>query len=81
MARLPQLTRRLEVSLTSLLPVGTTFNIRMAADPSWDAWRGGARWTQEAPEAFRRASITRAQYDECGPEYLAESPFSNPFFN
>ncbi|RKP05880.1 hypothetical protein THASP1DRAFT_25700 [Thamnocephalis sphaerospora] len=80
MARLPNLARRLDATLTSLLPVGSPHQVRLAADPLLDAWRGGARWARTNADAFRRASITRAQYEEFGPEYLAESAFSNPYF-
>ncbi|KAI9593329.1 hypothetical protein BDF19DRAFT_415439 [Syncephalis fuscata] len=80
MAQLPNLSRRLQTTLTGLLPVGTSHQVQLAADPILDAWRGAAQWVRTDPTAFAQASISRAQYDECGSDYLITSPFSNPYF-
>jgi actin-related protein 5 len=49
-----------------------------AADPLLDAWRGMAAWSA-APQ-FQQSVITRALYDEHGPQYLAQHMASNFYF-
>lgn len=38
-------------------------------------WKGMSRWSRS--EEFRKSSIDRALYDECGHEYLVEHRFGN----
>jgi actin-related protein 5 len=47
-----------------------------AHDVRLDAWRGAAHWVGAGP-AWRAASVTRADYDEHGADWLREHRFSN----
>lgn len=63
--------------LRAMRPYQSKFNVRQAADPRLDAWRGGSAWARE--DGFEAASLSREQYEECGPDYLAEHCNSNVF--
>ncbi|KXS12636.1 actin-like ATPase domain-containing protein [Gonapodya prolifera JEL478] len=66
----PGLRERVELELRSLRTVGSALNVRSAADPRLDAWRGAARWAQS--DSFRKRLVTRQEYMENGGEYLKE---------
>jgi actin-related protein 5 len=51
---------------------------RQASDPLLDAWRGMAAWSA-APQ-FQQSIITRALYDEHGPQHLVQHMASNLHF-
>eukprot|EP00736_Rhodelphis_marinus_P012951 Rmarinus@m.16997 len=72
-----QLIPRLQASLPSIRPQGSTFNIVRTYDPVLDNWRGCAAFASSP--AFAASCITRSQYDECGPGYLTEHAGSNPY--
>jgi actin-related protein 5 len=74
---LPGFDDRLISSLTPNLPVGHPLRVIRSphADPSFDAWRGLAKWSSS--NEARRAFVTRAEYDENGAEYFKDHPFGN----
>ncbi|GAA6043983.1 hypothetical protein JCM8097_003422 [Rhodosporidiobolus ruineniae] len=74
---LPNFDARLLSSLTPSLPVGHPLRIFRSpnADPSLEAWRGLGRWT--ASEEGRKAFVTKAEYEEAGPEYFKEHGWGN----
>jgi len=57
-------------------PAGSKFSLRSVQDPVLDAWKGAAQWarTEEAEQFW----VTRAEYEECGGDYLKEHTASNP---
>ena len=71
---------RLRNELRSVLPTGQIFNLKKAADPQRDAWRGAARFARDHGAGLSSVGLSRAQYDELGHDYLIEHPFSSPFF-
>ena len=65
---------RIEASLRAEMPFGSTVAVYSASRPQLDAWRGASAWAAAAPES---AFITRANFAEMGPQYLAEHHNSN----
>lgn len=51
--------------------------VRMASDPVRDAWRGASLFAETGGQAFQDACITRADYEERGPDYLREHGMGN----
>ena len=66
---------RLQRDLRALLPVETVLGMRSAKDPVLDAWKGAAQWAREP--GFKAGSVTRAEYEERGSEYLKEHDLGN----
>ncbi|KAH8689936.1 putative chromatin remodeling complex subunit [Talaromyces proteolyticus] len=66
---------RLKTDLRGFLPVGSNLSVRRAADPVLDAWKGAAQWASGS--ALASSSITRAEFDEKGSEYLKEHDLGN----
>jgi len=58
-----------------LRPFGSAFTVQHADNGRLDAWRGASAWSRR--DDLQQASLSRAQYDECGPDYLAEHCASN----
>ncbi|KAI8821734.1 uncharacterized protein EV422DRAFT_550513 [Fimicolochytrium jonesii] len=77
-ALLPNLTERIEAELRALQPFGSTINVRRAANPLLDAWKGAAQWARA--DTFRASAVARAVYDEMGHDYIVEHAFSNRFW-
>ncbi|TFK28342.1 chromatin remodeling complex subunit [Coprinopsis marcescibilis] len=67
-SQLPGIIPRLHNSLRPILDPDIPIQIVRAADPSLDAWKGMASFSQ-TPEAAT-AGVTRAEYDEYGPERI-----------
>ncbi|PYH97484.1 actin-like ATPase domain-containing protein [Aspergillus ellipticus CBS 707.79] len=59
----------------AFLPDNSPLNVRRAADPVLDAWKGAAQWASGAE--LGRSSITRQDYMEKGSEYLKEHDLGN----
>jgi actin-related protein 5 len=74
-ALLPNFRARIEFELRQLRPVGAPIGVRMARDAQWDAWRGAARLCSSTP--FEQIFMTRAEWEEQGPDYLKEHSHSN----
>jgi len=75
--QIPGLSKRLEVSLRSVLPAGAALRIIPAKDPVVDAWQGAALWAK-TPE-FKQHVVTIQDYQEYGGEYLKEHRFGNVY--
>lgn len=75
LAKWPNFQSRIESEFTSFLPVGAPLKVRMASDPINDAWKGMLKWanTDEANTSY----VSRAEYDEMGPEYIKEHNLGN----
>lgn len=69
---------RLSRELQAILPFQSVYNLRVAANPSLDAWKGASQFA--ASEEFRKSMITRQLYDECGGEYFKEHVASNFYY-
>ncbi|CAK7891631.1 actin-related protein 5 [[Candida] anglica] len=71
----PNFIERLQKDFTSFLPVGAPLKVRSAKDPVSDAWRGMSKWASS--EECTNSYVTRAEYDEMGPEYIKEHGLGN----
>lgn len=62
---------RLKRELIATVPADFTVNVRKAADPVLDAWKGAASWWSSGERVEREtATITRADYLEKGSDYM-----------
>lgn len=59
---------RLRTELIGVLPLNAQIKVRRAADPILDAWKGAAQWASGSE--LTSSSISRAEYQEKGSEYL-----------
>jgi hypothetical protein len=64
---------RVRDGLRALLPADSPLAVRRAEDALLDAWKGAAGWAGSS--AWKTAKISRAEYQEKGPEYLKVSHF------
>lgn len=73
----PNFDARLRSAVQPSLPMGSPLNIVRSGepDPSADAWRGMARWSQRADS--QRGFVTSAQWDEYGVDYLGVHGLGN----
>ena len=67
--------QRFEKDLRALLPVDAFMQTRKATDPLLDAWKGAANWAREP--GYKTASVSRAEYEEKGSEYMKEHNLGN----
>lgn len=67
-AAFPGLSSRVKDVVQEVLEPGTQIKVRVAEDPSLDAWHGMARFSETAE--FHRVAVTRPLYDEHGPERI-----------
>ncbi|ODV92047.1 hypothetical protein CANCADRAFT_81427 [Tortispora caseinolytica NRRL Y-17796] len=74
---LRNLDRRLHNELIGMLPWKSQLNVRRAADPIGDAWRGMSSWASE--KSSSQYFVTKAQYDEMGSDYAIEHGYGNAF--
>lgn len=58
---------------------GVARGVRRARDPALDAFRGAALFARGGGAAFDRACVTRADYDEVGPDYMADHAMGNMY--
>ncbi|KAI5288846.1 Nuclear actin-protein involved in chromatin remodeling [Ascosphaera aggregata] len=69
---------RLEDDLRAVLPMDSGLNVRSAANPILDAWKGAASWAKGlGRDGLRHVSVTRAEYDEMGSEYMKDHGLGN----
>jgi actin-related protein 5 len=68
---------RLRKELRAVLPADATLRVRKAKDSILDAWRGAAKWSNQADS--RRAFVTRAEFLEKGGDYLKEHNLGNAY--
>lgn len=71
---IPNFDARLHNALRPILPVSSPFNIFRPHDLHHDPWRGMVKWSNT--DDFKRALVTRAEYDEYGSEWLKEHGFA-----
>jgi actin-related protein 5 len=57
-------------------PFQSTFKVKIAKDPSLDAWNGARKFAATGNN-LQKHQITRADYDEKGGEYVKEYYASN----
>lgn len=69
---------RLERELLSIRPFQSKFKVITASNPVMDAWYGARKWARSS--ALSIYSITKADYEEKGAEYLKEHCASNRYF-
>ncbi|KAI0409658.1 putative chromatin remodeling complex subunit [Xylaria palmicola] len=62
---------RLQQGLLPLLPADSSLEIRRAKSALLDAWRGAAQWA--GTPAWKTATVTKAEYQEKGQDYLKVS--------
>ncbi|KAL9130239.1 MAG: hypothetical protein Q9217_001532 [Psora testacea] len=67
---------RLKRELRAVLPVDAPMKLRKASDPILDAWKGAAAWAREEG-SFKKGSVSRAEYEEKGSEYMKEHNLGN----
>ena len=66
---------RLRRELRGVVEAGLEINVRRAADPILDAWKGAAGWWSQTASSERdAATITRDEYQEKGSDYFKVSP-------
>ncbi|KAI3405981.2 ARP5 [Candida oxycetoniae] len=75
LALLPGFRNRIERDTRGFLPIGTPLNVRTAKDPLLDAWHGMSKWANS--EDSKDAYVTRAEFEEYGPEYIKEHGLGN----
>ena len=66
---------RLEREMKAVLPVDAVLQMRRAKDPMLDAWKGAAAWAREP--GYKTCSVSRAEYEEKGAEFLKEHNLGN----
>lgn len=76
--KIPGLVERLNKELMEMRPFQSTFSVKMAKEPSLDAWNGAKKFATNSN--LNKHQITRADYDENGGEYINEYFASNTFF-
>jgi actin-related protein 5 len=74
-SQVPNFDARLTAELRSLLPAGSPLQVRSAAHPETDAWMGMAKWSKT--DDYKNSRVTRAMYEEMGPDYIKEHAFGN----
>ena len=76
-AKFDNFKERLERDLLAMRPFQSSFAVYSAKHPILDAWYGARKWS--LTPAFQTHSVTRAEYEEKGGEYLKESKISNRY--
>jgi actin-related protein 5 len=78
-SKISGLKERLTKELTELRPFKSTFKIKIAKDPSLDAWNGARKFASNSNN-LQNYLISRADYNEFGGEYVKEFYASNRYF-
>lgn len=78
-SKLPGLIERLNKELLEMRPFQSTFAVKIAKDPSLDAWNGARKFATTAGN-LQKYQITQDDYKEKGGEYIKEYFASNSFF-
>ncbi|ONH65843.1 Actin-related protein 5 [Cyberlindnera fabianii] len=66
---------RLYSEYRQFLPDEAPLKVRLASDPLLDAWKGMTKWAQS--DASKNQYLTKAEYDEMGPDYIKEHGLGN----
>jgi len=69
-ASLPGLATRVHSAIKEVLEPGAEVIVKVAKDPTLDAWKGMARFS--GTEDFGKYAVTRAMYDEWGSERVTK---------
>lgn len=72
----PGFKERLSSDIKGILPAGQLMNVRGAKDPVLDGWRGAAKWANSDPK-YKESTVTRAEYQEMGGDYIKEHGLGN----
>ncbi|ODV79974.1 actin-like ATPase domain-containing protein [Suhomyces tanzawaensis NRRL Y-17324] len=75
LANLKNFDKRVQTELTGVLPVGAPLKVRTAKNPITDAWKGMQKWSQD--EESKHSYVSKAEYEEYGPEYIKEHGLGN----
>lgn len=78
-SKIPGLIERLNKELLEMRPFQSTFAVKIAKDPSLDAWNGARKFATTAGNLLKY-QITREDYNEKGGEYIKECYASNKYF-
>ena len=70
------LEKRIQAEIQMMRPQGSPLNVVKAFNPDLDAWLGGVMFARRE-DFLDQTSISKAQYEECGPHYLKEHFASN----
>jgi actin-related protein 5 len=76
-ASFPNFSERLHKELEEMRPFESSFSLSMASDVVLDSWKGARRWAASSEMLDR--SVTVAEYNEKGRDYLKEHFASNIF--
>ncbi|KAI9292236.1 actin-like ATPase domain-containing protein [Neoconidiobolus thromboides FSU 785] len=77
-SKLSNLNERIELLLTKLSPSGSKIKVKLAEDPSLDAWKGAANFVKNGGLKLTNNSIlTIEQYSEVGHDYLIDHGLGN----
>ena len=71
----PNFTERVRADLQAMRPFKSFFSVYAAEDGLVNGWRGGCSWANS--DDSESGFVSRAEYDECGVEYLKEHVTSN----
>lgn len=77
-AGLKGLKERLCRELMEIRPFQSTFNVKIANDPTFDCWNGARKFTTSGNMSTH--AVTKEDYFEMGGEYLKENCFSNYYY-
>lgn len=67
---------RIKAEIRMMRPQGVPLNVVKAYDPDLDAWKGGVMFARR-DDFLEETSISKAQYEECGPHYFKDHFASN----
>lgn len=73
----PGFAPRLETAFRENFNVGWDVRVKAASNPMEDAWRGAAEFSMN--KEFSKLSISKAEYEEYGGEYIKEHGLGNVF--
>ena len=65
--------------LMEIRPFQSTFSVKIAKDPSLDAWNGARKFAATANN-MQNHQVTREEYSELGGEYVKEYFAGNKYF-
>lgn len=78
LSKIPGLIERLNKELLEMRPFQSKFGVRIAKDPSLDAWRGARKFATAGN--LQKFQITREDYAEKGGEFVKEYFAGNAYF-
>jgi len=80
-AALPGLSERVRLELMRVLPVewNNDIKVSVAEDSDEDGWKGAALFGRDVESTEKNGWVSRADYNEKGPDYIREHIASNPF--